>query len=267
MSSNYTILDQPDVLRCLFHPGRKEGFRKPSPLRDDLFIPVETNVSLGASFHLADAGAPTILFFHGNGEIVSDYDDFGRFYTQLGINFFVVDYRGYGDSSGSPSVTGMMKDCHLVLDHLLAYRADNNLTGPVCLMGRSLGSASAIELAAKKSGEISCLIIESGFAFAEPLLTLLGVDSKAIGYTEQAGFENVHKIKLFKKPCLVIHAQYDHIIAFSEGQTLFEMAGSSEKYLLEVKDANHNDIFFKGMTSYLNHIENICFHRKIKKEL
>ncbi len=262
MSSNYSVLDQPEVLRCLFHPGRKENLRQPSNVRDDFFIPVESNVNLGASFHLANTSAPTIVFFHGNGEIVSDYDDFGQFYTQLGINLFVVDYRGYGDSTGSPTVTGMMKDCHIVLDNLLSYREKKNLTGPVCLMGRSLGSASAIELSAKRSEDISCLIIESGFAFAEPLLNLLGIDSQAIGYTEQAGFENVDKIKLFKKPCLIIHAQYDHIIAFSEGQTLFEMAGSSEKYFLEVKGANHNDIFFKGMTSYLDHVQKICFPKE-----
>ena len=256
---NYSVLDQPEVLRSLFHPRREEDFRPAKGNRDDLMIQVEKDVYLGASCHFVKKEAPMVLFFHGNGEIVADYDDFARFYNELGINFFVVDYRGYGGSSGSPTVTAMMKDCHIVLDFLLSYMAKKKKTGPVCLMGRSLGSASAIELAAKRGDDISCLIIESGFAYAGPLLQILGIDPDRIGYQEEGGFENIDKIKTFIKPCLVIHAQYDHIISFSDGQALFNAAGSKEKFFLEVKGANHNDIFFRGMTPYLEHIQQICF--------
>ncbi|MFH2092532.1 MAG: alpha/beta hydrolase [Pseudomonadota bacterium] len=263
--SKLLVLDQPDVLRSLFHPRAEDDFRLPRENREDLMIPVEENISLAASCHFAKfaksapADAPLILFFHGNGEIVADYDDIAHFYNDLGIHFFVVDYRGYGRSSGMPTVTGMMKDCHIVLDFVLSYKINNRLTGPVCLMGRSLGSASVIELAAKREDDIACLIVESGFACAGPLLRILGIDPDRIGYREQEGFENIDKISLFSKPCLVIHAQYDHIIAFSDGQALFDAVASKEKFFLEVKGANHNDIFFRGMTAYLDHIQKICF--------
>lgn len=59
---------------------------------------------------LQKKNAPTLLFFHGNGEIVEDYDDIAQIYLKLGINFLPVDYRGYGRSTGSPTVTAMMRD-------------------------------------------------------------------------------------------------------------------------------------------------------------
>jgi len=81
---------------------------------------------------------------------------------------------------------------------------------------------------------------------------------QAIGFKEEQGFENVDKIRTFLKPCLVIHAQFDHIIPFSEGQALFDACGSKDKTLLEIKGANHNDIFLRGMGPYLEHIKKIC---------
>ena len=255
---NYSVLDHPRVLKYLFHPRLENGFRPAQTSREDIIIRVDEGIDLSASLHFAHLAAPLLLFFHGNGEIVSDYDDFGRFYTDLGLNFLVVDYRGYGRSTGAPSVTSMIKDCHRVFDFLTMYRRKNKLTGPVCVMGRSIGSASAVELSAARADELNCLIIESGFARISPLLQKLGVDPERIGFKEGQGNENIDKIKTFSKPCLVIHAEFDHIIPFSEGKALFEACGSSNKTLLEIKGANHNDLFFKDMNSYLDHIQKIC---------
>ncbi|MBU1344489.1 MAG: alpha/beta hydrolase [Proteobacteria bacterium] len=256
---DYSVLDQPQVTRCLFHPRFEGGYRQKNQNREDLMIPVGEGVQVAASFHFKNLSAPMILFFHGNGEIVSDYDDFGCLFNDQGLNFLVADYRGYGRSTGTPSVSSMMKDCHKIFDFVLAYMADKKMTGPFCVMGRSLGSASAIELCAARAADFNCLIIESGFAFVSPLLQTLGIHPQAIGFKEEQGFENIDKIKTFSKPCLVIHAQFDHIIPFSDGQALFDACASSDKRLLEIKGANHNDIFAKGMAQYLEQINKICF--------
>ncbi|MCK4768028.1 MAG: alpha/beta hydrolase, partial [Desulfobacula sp.] len=145
-----------------------------------------------------------------------------------------------------------------VFDFVLAYMSNMKLTGSLCVMGRSLGSASAIELCATRANDFKCLIIESGFAWAAPLLQKLGINPQIIGFKEEQGFENIDKIKTFSKPCLVIHAQFDHIIPFSDGQALFDACASSDKTLLEIKGANHNDIFMRGMGQYLEHIKKIC---------
>ncbi|MCK5695668.1 MAG: alpha/beta hydrolase [Desulfobacula sp.] len=257
-TKNFSVLDQPQVVRYLFHPRLEDGLRQTKNNRDDIMIPVDKSIQVGASFHLAKKDAPVILFFHGNGEIVSDYDDFGCLYNDIDINFSVVNYRGYGRSTGSPSVTSMMKDCLKVFDFVIEYMSNMKLTGPLCVMGRSLGSACAIELCAARADDFKCLMIESGFAWIAPLLLKLGINPQTIGFKEEQGFENIDKIKTFSKPCLVIHAQFDHIIPFSEGQALFDACGSKDKTLLEIKGANHNDIFMRGRGPYLKHIKRIC---------
>ncbi len=256
---NYAVLDQPGVLRSLFHPRKEDPGRVTHGGRDDLMIPVEKGVEVGASFHFKHRDAPVILFFHGNGEIVSDYDELGACFLDIGVNFFVVDYRGYGSSSGFPAFSSMMADCHTQLDFLISYMKENQMTGPVCVMGRSLGSAPALELGSNSSLALQSLVIESGFATAAPLLRTLGIDPVSMGFIEEQGFENLDKIKSVLCPCLIIHAQFDHIIPFSQGKALYDACPSEAKFLLEIKGANHNDIFFSGMAPYLEQVKKFCF--------
>ncbi len=255
---NYAVLDQPGVLRSLFHPRKEDPDRVTHGGRDDLMIPVGQDVEVGGSFHFKSNDAPVVLFFHGNGEIVSDYDELGNYFLDAGVNFFVVDYRGYGSSSGFPTFSSMMADCHILLDFLISYMERKQMTGPVCVMGRSLGSAPALELGAT-SHAIHSLMIESGFALAAPLLSILGIDIVSMGFRKEEGFENLDKIKKIFCRCLIIHAQFDHIIPFSEGRALYDACPSDTKFLLEIKGANHNDIFFRGMAPYLEQVKKFSF--------
>jgi fermentation-respiration switch protein FrsA (DUF1100 family) len=201
---------------------------------------------------------PCILFFHGNGEIVADYDDLGPLYNRLGLNFLAVGYRGYGSSTGNPTVSAMMKDCHTIFHFVREWLQENHFRGPLILMGRSLGSASALELASAYTGRYQGLIVESGFAYAAPLLRLLGIDTGRIGFSESAGFENIAKIAGIKTPALIIHAENDHIIPFSDGQALYEHCASSQKELLKIPRANHNDIFLRGLEAYLAAVKKLA---------
>lgn len=261
--NDYSVLDRPEVCMFLFHPRKEPAFTVPESVGRDVTIPVEEEVGVGGRFHMADRSAPNILFFHGNGEIANDYDDLGLIYNRMNVNFMPVDYRGYGRSTGRPTVTAMMRDCHAIFDFVKKWLPENGYTGPLAVMGRSLGSASAVELAANYRDDIDGLIIESGFAYASPLLRILGINPDTLGFREEQGFRNTEKISEFDKPALVIHAEFDHIIPFSDGQTLFDSCGSADKTLLKVDGANHNDIFFKGMKEYLEAMQTLI--GKLKK--
>jgi len=254
---DYSVLDRPEILMFLFHPRKEGGFMPRQSSGMDVSIPVEPDVSIGACFHMAGKTDPNILFFHGNGEIVADYEELGPVYNQLNINFLPVDYRGYGRSEGKPTVTAMMKDCHTILLFVKGWLEQHGYTGPLIVMGRSLGSASALELASIRSDDIDALIIESGFAQAAPLLNLLGIDTRRLGFKEENGFRNIDKIRKFRKPTLIIHAEFDHIIPYSDGQALFEASGAENKKLLQIPGANHNDIFARGLSAYLTTIQNM----------
>jgi pimeloyl-ACP methyl ester carboxylesterase len=254
---DYSSFDRPEILRFLFHPRSEESVSPPIEGAKDFKIPVEDGLFIGARLHGSDKAAPVILFFHGNGEIVSDYDDFGPIYSDMGINFLPVDYRGYGRSSGSPTVTGMMHDCHAILDYFRKWRNTHAYTGPLIVMGRSLGSASALELAGSYQNEIDGLIIESGFAYFAPLLQLLGVNIHAMGIREQDGLVNIDKARKFYKPARFIHAEYDHIIPFSDAQALFDACPASDKKLIKIPGADHNSIFYYGMNEYMNAVKEL----------
>jgi len=246
--------DQPELLSVLFHPRAESALSAPPENMRDFLIPVADNQVIGAKLHHKTPNAPTILFFHGNGEIVADYDDLGPLLTATGVNFLPVDYRGYGRSSGFPTVTAMMRDCHLIFGYVRQWLKKNAYTGPLLVMGRSLGSASALELAAHYADRIDGLIIESGFAHALPLLERLGADIRASGIREENGFRNLDKIRKFERPTRIIHAEFDHIIPFNDGQALFDACPAADKKLVKIARADHNTIFACGMQEYLNTI-------------
>lgn len=254
----YAVLDRPDILNVLFHPRAEYPAASSVPSATDIDVPVAPGVTIGGRFHLHDQRYANILFFHGNGEIVGDYDDLGAVYAQHGLNFLAVDYRGYGRSDGTPTVTHMMADCHQIFRYTCDWLQKTGCTGPLLVMGRSLGSASALELAARHGDHIDGLIIESGFAKVRPLLQLLGIDTHTLGEIENFGFQNTAKIARFNKPTLIIHAQFDHIIPYADGETLYRASPAVQKSLLMIPDANHNDLLYKGLSQYMSALETLA---------
>ena len=257
----YIKLDQPGVLQAIFHP-RQEYDSEPPPGALDHDVVVEEGVRIGARFHLAGVEDPNILFFHGNGEIVADYDSIGPMYNERGLSFLIVDYRGYGRSGGVPTVTSMMRDAHVLFKEVLNWLQAENRTGPLVIMGRSLGSACAIELAASNEDDISGLIVESGFAHTVPLLSCLGVDTQALGITEADGFRNNEKIAEFAKPTLIIHAQHDQFIPVMSAEILQVHCPARSKEFHMIPGADHNTVmihagkfYFEIIKRFTNKIE------------
>ncbi len=256
LKQEYFQLDQPTILQHLFNP-RKEEHNSVPPGCVDLELEVEDGIAVGARFHLAEelTGA-NILFFHGNGETVADYDEVGAGFRELGISLLVVDYRGYGWSSGTPSATSLVRDSYPVFDRVREFLAAAGRTGHLAVMGRSLGSVCALELAAFRSADFAGLIIESGFSRTLPLLELVGVDCEAMGLSEENGFGNLLKIGTYQKPTLIIHAMNDEIIPVSQGAELHAECPSQVRELQMVPGAGHNDIIARTGKMYYQVIKN-----------
>jgi fermentation-respiration switch protein FrsA (DUF1100 family) len=247
-------LDGPEVSNYLFYP--RPSMQDPLSGEEvrDVMISVEPDVSIGARYHIFDKKAPSILFFHGNGEIVEDYEDIASLYSQLNLNFLPVDYRGYGHSTGRPSVSAMLRDAHVVFDYTKKWLSLNGCTGPFIVMGRSLGSASALELAENYTDSIDGLVIESGFAHSQTILNLVGIDMKRSGIGESEAFRHIEKIGRFEKPTLIIHAEFDNILPFSDGEDLYKASRAANKRLLMIPGADHNSIFMVSISEYMKAI-------------
>jgi len=255
---DYSALDRPDILGFVFYPRR---YRTSPPAgAGDHEVPVEDGVSIWCRFYPAGESAPTILFFHGNGEVVYDYDDIAPLYNREGMGLFVADYRGYGQSGGSPSFSNTVADSHLILDYLRRTLQAGGHAGPLFVMGRSLGSLSAVELAANSPQGLSGLIIESGFASAGRLLSYLLPVFQSVRLEE---FEraNLEKIGSITMPALILHGEYDEIIPHEQAEIFFENVGSGDKKLLTIPGAGHNDILLIGMQQYFQAIRDFVFNR------
>jgi alpha-beta hydrolase superfamily lysophospholipase len=259
------LIDRPEIAAYLFHPRPEWSFSDAPDTAEPVTVPLSDGESLGGWFHPVDRRAPTLLFFHGNGEIAADYHDIAPAYTQRGIQFFPVDYRGYGRSSGRPSVSATLRDAHETLDFLLKRRAENGESGPVAVMGRSLGSAPAIELAATRAGEVDGIVVESGFAHTGPLLEILGLDTGIVGFDEtRDGIGNLEKIGNYRGPLLIVHAEGDHLIPFSDGRELHDACPSDAKRLVPIPGADHNTLMVIGFAAYMGAVE--TFIRNLKRE-
>jgi pimeloyl-ACP methyl ester carboxylesterase len=254
MTADSSPLDRPEALAGLFHP--RAGYRPSGQSSEgDLRIPLAEGVVIGGRGYLADPAAATLLFFHGNGEIAEDYDDLGPVYARSRINFLAVDYRGYGQSTGWPTASTMLADSRPVLDFVTGWLKRQGHTGPLIIMGRSLGSAPALELACHHPEAIAGLILESAFAHTGPLLRRLGVNLAALQFEERQGFRQLDKMRTVTRPTLIIHAEHDHIIPFADGQALYDASPAQDKRLVKIPGADHNTIFAVGWRLYLEAVQ------------
>ena len=253
------LLDRPEVLAGLFHPRAGDG---PSNRADllDLRIPLADGVVIGGRCHRADPAAVNVLFFHGNGEIAEDYDDLGPLFARRRINFLVADYRGYGSSTGSPTSSALLADSHAILRFVTGWLSERDHPGPLIVMGCSLGSAPALELASHHPEAIAGLILESAFAHTGPLLRRLGVNLAALRFEERQGFRQLDKIRAVTQPTLIIHAEDDHLIPLADAQALYAASPARDKQWVTIPGADHNTIFAVGWPSYRAAVKTFVGH-------
>lgn len=253
---DYSALDRPEFLRFVFYP--RGDFTPPPPNSTDHLIPVESDISISCRFHVHSQSSPSILFFHGNGEVVSDYDYLAHLYNELGINLFVADYRGYGLSGGTPTLTNMVADAHRIFEGFGDILRQGHYSGDLFVMGRSLGSMPAVELAFNYGEQIKGLIIESGGGSMVKMVRRMGFSMESLGITD-AEFPNLAKIRAIALPTLIIHAESDSLIPLSEARNLFENAATKDKRLIIIPGANHNTIMLVGLETYFEAIRDFVF--------
>ena len=190
----------------------------------------------------------TLLFQHGNAGNISHRLDSLRIFHELGLNVFIYDYRGYGQSTGSPSETGLYSDARAGW----AWLTDDQgiEPGSIVLFGRSMGGAVASHLATEV--DAAGLIVESTFTSVPdigaelywwlPVRLLARLDFNAAESIERTGM-----------PVLVVHSPDDEIIPFEHGQRLAEAAGDRGT-LLEIR-GDHNTGFLSSGELYRNGLD------------
>ena len=253
---DYSQIDRSPLLGFLFYPRR--DFTPCPQGAFDFFVPVDPGVSISCRFHLGDKSWPPILYFHGNGEVVSDYDAIARFYHQRRINLIVADFRGYGASDGSPTFTNLVQDAHRIFGAVKEELSQKGIPPDLWVMGRSMGSISALELADHYPHQMKGLVIESGFASVTRLIKHLGLPVQGIPL-EAIEQERMHMIRKISVPTLLIHGELDNLVPLQEAKDLFENLGAVQKKLLIIPKADHNNILFADLEQYFGAIQKFLF--------
>lgn len=252
----YTRLDRPDLQRLFFHP-RKESGRPIEPETRQITLKAQDGTRLTGRLHTAGPKAPLILAFYGNGELAEDYEAVGVYYRSKGISLLVFDYRGYGRSAGTPTVTDIMSDARWILSRLGEIEKEQDLQ-PVhrFVLGRSIGSAPAIDVASVTRSGLDGLILDSAFADTLPLLRVLGFTDEQHDFDEKRdGLGNLEKIAEVSVPVLLIHGEEDRIIPIRQAERLLAATRSRPRRLVRIPRAGHNNLMNIGTAAYFGAIQ------------
>jgi len=227
--------DAPAFSDRLFFP-RKEATPTPDGAEDHrVDVP---GGRLHLRWHRSPGARIALLHFHGNGEVVSDYDDLAPAFARCGAQLLAVDYRGYGLSQGTPTLRALISDAHAV-----ARWAAARSPLPLGVYGRSLGSACAAELLGDPTAPITLGIWESGFSDLRGLVARRGLPPPAAFAPEdRAAFDPLPKLARATVPVLVLHGERDEHLDPAESRRAFEACGRAERRFVLVPGRGHNDL-------------------------
>jgi alpha-beta hydrolase superfamily lysophospholipase len=186
---------------------------------------------------LAEQPKATVLFLHGNGQNISTHINSVAWLPQHGFNVFLLDYRGYGKSTGSPTLAGAMLDTEAAHQWLHAHHASR----PLYLFGQSMGGALAITYAATARQDlipIQKVLTESAPA-SWPQVAREAMSSHWLTWALQAPASlmpseydaETHISLLSDRPVLLMHSPDDDIVGFHHMAQLLEQAGSKTRSL------------------------------------
>jgi fermentation-respiration switch protein FrsA (DUF1100 family) len=174
--------------------------------------------------------APALIFAHGNAERIEMCVGELKAFTRLGIGVLLVEYPGYGRSTGTPSQASITAAFTAAYDRLVS-RPDVD-PSRIVLYGRSLGGGAVCALAAARPA--TALILASTFTSIRAMAKRYLFP----GLMVRDPFDNLSVVRDFRGPILIMHGRHDDTIAFHHGAALCEAARNAT---LLAYDCGHND--------------------------
>lgn len=222
--------------KSLYHPC-KEILETPKNIGivfEDINFKTADGQLLNGWFIPGKNSEVTIIYCHGNAGNISHRLHKVKFFYEMGVNFFIFDYRGYGKSTGKPTEKSLYKDAQAAYDYLVS-RSDVD-RNKIVVYGKSLGGPVAADLCVNR--QASALILEGSFASvalrAQQLYPFLPMK---LLVTQK--YDTMNKVKNILIPKLIAHGRQDEVIGFHHGELLFNAATEPKKFLRF--EGGHND--------------------------
>lgn len=194
-----------------------------------------------------------LLWFHGNAGNLSQRAGLMLELARIPAQVFIVDYRGYGRSTGRPNEKGLYRDARAAWRYLTE---DRDIDGHrIVILGKSLGGAVAVDLATEVAP--AGLIVESSFtsipemaAHHYPFIPRWLVRTQMNSLAKIGGIEC---------PIMVIHSPADEVVPYTHGERLFQ-AAEGDKQFFEVPGAGHNELWLVGGAEYFEALREFLLH-------
>ena len=209
----------------------------------DITLETEDGESLDAWFLERDDAAATLVYFGGNNFLMVTSRALIESYRQIPVNILLFDYRGYGRSSGEPTVSGVMADTRAAYQY--ARNEAPDLQEVIYVHGHSMGSFLSAMITEEE--EVSGYILESPITevnqwtrrlipwIARPFIRF-NIDDPI---KEQSNLERVSRISV---PLLIMGGSNDEVTPFRMAEDLYEASVSSQKRLVKITGGTHNDL-------------------------
>lgn len=256
----HILIDNPAVSNIVFYPRKTVIPNNLGPDTEILKFHIGDDVIIGGFFYKNNVNLPTILLFHGNGEVALDYRLIARLFYKCDVNLAVVDFRGYGFSTGEPYYTSLISDAMPIFTAFNEWMDEHHLLNSLFIQGRSLGSICAAEIGAHNPPNLRGIIFESGFASAYNMMTnLFRVSSPYLTPESLDDHSNDTRVKKFTMSTLIIHGTMDWIIPLTEAHLLYNnLPNSIDKKLIIIEGAGYNNIltfeeeYFIPLSDFIN---------------
>ncbi len=220
---------------------------------EDVNFNTEDKVQLHSWYIPQPQSERVLLFFHGNAGNISHRRESIEIFHRLGLNVFIIDYRGYGQSQsngkGKPSEQGLYRDAAAAWRYLTKQK--DIAPEKIIIFGRSLGGVIAARLASEV--EARGLILESTLSsardFARQVFKVL-----ARLVVIRFDFDTVEYLRQVNTPVLVLHSPDDEIMPFNLGEKVFESAHQPKQFIRMRGD--HNNGFSQSQPEYEQQLSN-----------
>jgi fermentation-respiration switch protein FrsA (DUF1100 family) len=200
-------------------------------------------VELSGWFVPVEKSRGVVLFCHGNAGNISHRLESIQVFHRLGLDTFIFDYRGYGQSQGRTTERGTYSDAEAAWRYLVEDRRID--PSKISVFGRSLGGTIAAWLAQDHTPQ--ALILESTFTSVPDMAAQL-YPYLPVRLMSRFNYSAIDYIRGVDCPILIVHSRDDEMIPFSHGQRLFDAANEPKKFL-EIR-GTHNEGFIVSAQRY-----------------
>lgn len=216
---------------------------------DEVNLTTEDNQTINALHIKAEDPKGIILFFHGNKGNLIRWGEITSYFTQFNYDVFVIDYRGYGKSTGSFDEDQMYKDALLSYNYVKSKFNEEQIV----VYGRSLGTTFASKVGAENNPKH--IILEVPFF---SLHNAANHKYKIIPkFLLNFKFRTNELIQRISSPTTIFHGTNDRVTPYKGSEELYKLLTVSEKELILLENGTHHnvrdfDLYTKALKSILN---------------